>query len=571
MFDIKRLLQYEFFPTELPPCFTSSDLATHAKEAVNLTNNVRQDYSIPLTYSGYKSQSARRKFAVPNPYHYCKAADFLVKNESDFQKIFEKSSYSLTAPTKHAPQQSQPYARRSSTVADTRRVIELLYQNNRYEIRLDINSFFDSIYTHSLPWAIHGRAQAKRERNNKNLLGNRLDVLVRAMNYNQTNGILVGNAISRIVSEVLLCTVDSSIKARFPNLACCHFVDDYYIYTTDSSNIQEIISFLRAEFAKYELSFNENKLQINESPFLYEKPWVEQIKQYIHLQPDVFLSKLVMEYNVHKDIGIIKYGLRIISQCRYTKEDWPQMQSRLLNIWVCFPSLSDRILAILWQNMSLLKKSPLKKAIYSVMDESLRLNREQELVWAVWFAKVFDIQMSTEKIARVLKSSNDLAIIVTLDIIFTNGLKDSRVILEQRKRIREELDAANVDDSGKSNILMWTSRWLLAYEANRQKWLNFPDNPLEYARKNSFFKGLLEKDIKFYDPNFVYPKPTERTKNYEYATRSELYAAIQKLKELIAKRIGQTDQQKRLTLTEEENMLYEQFINDLEANEQIYR
>ena len=570
MFDIERLLQYEVFPAELPPCFTTADLAAHASEAIGLSSLIGRDYSIPLTYNGYKSQSSRRKFAVPNPYHYCKTVDFLARNESEFQTIFEKSAYSLTAPNRRKPKPSQPYARRSSSIADTRREIEMLYQNNRYEIRLDISSFFDSIYTHSLPWAIHGMAKAKQKRTDKSLLGNQLDKLVRAMNYDQTNGILVGNAVSRIVSEILLCTVDNAIQKHFPGIACCHFVDDYYIYTKDSGQIQEIISFVRTEFAKYELGLNENKLQINESPFLYGKPWIDEIKQYIHLQPDIFLSKLIMEYNVHKDVSIIKYGLRIISECHYTEKNWPQMQSRLLNIWVQFPSLSDRILSILWQNKSLLKKNSLKSAICSIIDESVRLNREQELVWAIWFIKVFDVQVSQKIIVQVLKCSNDLAVMIMLDIVFSRDKKNSNGILEQRKRIRAEIDAADVDDSGKNNTVMWTSHWLLAYEANRQKWLNFPDNPMEYARKNSLFKGLLEKGIKFYDPDFSYPEPAKRTKNYEYATRSELYSAIRKLKKIIAMRIGQSNQEKKITLTKEETMLYEQFINDLEIKEKIY-
>lgn len=570
MFDIKHLLQYEFFPAELPPCFTTADLANHANEVIAKTRSVRRGYSIPLTYSGFKSQSARRKFAVPNPYHYCKVVDFIVQNKNELQRIFEKSKYSLTAPRKAKPKSAQPYARRSSNIADTRREIEILYQDNRYEIRLDINSFFDRIYTHSLSWAIHGKDSAKKSRNDTTLFGNQLDKLVRAMNYDQTNGILVGNAVSRIVSEVILCTVDDAIKKRFRDIDCCRFVDDYYIYVKESSQIQEIISFIRIEFAKYELSLNENKLQINESPFLYGKPWVDEIKQYIHLQPDVFLSKLIMEYNVHKDISIIKYGLRIISQCRYTKKNWTAMQSRLLNIWISFPSLSDRVLSILWQNKSLIRKDHLKNAIYSVIDEALRLNLEQELIWAVWFVKVFDLQISEKYIVRVLKSNTDLAVIIMLDIISINGKENSKGILKQRQRIREELKEENTDSNGTDNILMWTPRWLLAYESNRKKWLNLPNDPLEYARKNEFFKLLLDKRIKFYDENFSYEAPDKYTKNYEYATRTELYTAIRKLKKLIDARVNSTDQQEPFTLTEEEAMLFEQFINDLEENEKIY-
>lgn len=214
MFNTENLLRNEVFPAELPPCFSTDDLAANATLAIATSNSFGQGYSIPLTYSGYKSESSRRKFALPNPYHYCKAVDFIVKNESQIKAILEKSKYSLTAPIERQPRQKQPYAKRSNTVLDTKREIECLFQENRYEIRLDINAFFDNIYTHCIPWVVHGIAVAKKHRNNMTLLGNQLDKLMRALNYDQTNGILVGNAVSRIISEIILCSVDEHITMK---------------------------------------------------------------------------------------------------------------------------------------------------------------------------------------------------------------------------------------------------------------------------------------------------------------------------------------------------------------------
>ena len=121
MFDLKRLLQYEFFPAELPPCFSSDDLAANAQHAIQVASKLHRDYSIPLIYSGYKSETARRKFAVPNPYHYCKAVDCIVQQEPVLKPIFEKSPYSLTAPVDRVPKDRQPYAKRSSSIAETKR------------------------------------------------------------------------------------------------------------------------------------------------------------------------------------------------------------------------------------------------------------------------------------------------------------------------------------------------------------------------------------------------------------------------------------------------------------------
>ena len=67
MFTRENLLRTEVFPAELPPCFGTSTLARCINEVMGVANASNQTYSIPLKYSGYKSESSRRKFAIPNP------------------------------------------------------------------------------------------------------------------------------------------------------------------------------------------------------------------------------------------------------------------------------------------------------------------------------------------------------------------------------------------------------------------------------------------------------------------------------------------------------------------------
>ena len=438
---------------------------------------------------------------------------------------------------------------------------------------MDINSFFDNIYTHSIPWAIHGVALAKSHRKDSSLLGNKLDTSMRSLNYEQTNGILVGNAASRIISEIILCTIDKQIKNKFPNIQCCRFVDDYYIYTTDNSQIQQIIAFIRKNLAQYELNFNENKIQINESPFLYGKPWVEKIKQYIHLASDVFLSKLVAEYRQYKDISIFKYGLKILYHCKFDNKDWPAMQSRLINLWVRFPSLSDLIIKILLKNKSNLKTTALKKSIYNVIDESILLNREQELIWAIWFIKVFDITISQEYIFKVFETSNELAIIILLSIIDKSGRKKEAKIRSRIEKLHNDLDTADTDDKGNSNTLMWSSHWLLAYEATKNKWLNLPNRPFEYAKKNTFFKTLIDNDVKFFDEEYTYSLNTPDT-NFEFATKSELYISIEKIKRIIISntqklKYNQQDQNVNSDI-ESTNKICDKIIDAIENGDDFY-
>ena len=172
---------------------------------------------------------------------------------------------------------------------------------------------------------------------------------------------------------------------------------------------------------------------------------------------------------------------------------------------------------------------------------------------------------------RILQSSNDLAVIMMLDIICSSDAKKNAKILQQRRSLRDELIAEDTDDRGESNTLMWTSHWLLAYEATRMKWLNLPgEKPFDYAKKNAFFQELLQKGVKFYDPQFTYAEPSPYTRNYEYATRTELYASLAKLKKLIAKRLKREGAASQTELTEEENALYEEFVNVFEESEFVY-
>lgn len=570
MFDPCKLLSYEYFPVELPPCFQSISLANKYPKFIKTASCITVS-SIPLTYSGYKSETSRRKFAIPNPCQYSRVVALIVENEAELQKVFSSSVYSLTAPVDRKPLARQPYAKRSNSIADTKQEIERLYQNHRFEIRLDINSFFDSIYTHSIAWALHGIETAKKRRNDKSLIGNRLDNCIQALNYGQTNGLLIGNAVSRIISEVILCTVDKELRKAFPHISCCRFVDDYYIYTDDSTEIQKIISTVRVCLSKYQLNFNENKLQINESPFLYGKPYFDYIKQYIHLPPDAFLTHLILNYREHKDIAIIKYGLRILSQHRYALKEWQSMQSRLLNLWVRFPSMADRILEILLHNHKHLKMDSLKKAIYSVIDESLLLNREQELVWAVWFLKVFNIRPAIPYIVKVLRCTTDLAIIIMLDIVHVHQRSECPDVRKSCNFLRQRI-FDSVSEDTKDASPLWTSHWLLVYEAERNNWLQLSECSSSYTHANPFFKKIHSLQVAFYDSHFAYNISEVYSNELKFVTQRDLSRIIKKLQKMLSAHAKSSNLSGNSVdkLTDEESRLFEEYVHTFEETELIY-
>ncbi|MBO1301402.1 RNA-directed DNA polymerase, partial [Enterococcus sp. DIV1271a] len=326
MLDIEKLIKYEYIPSELPPSFNSDLLSEHIETIIEKVNYEKVKPSKPLIFNGFKTISSRRRFAVPNPYQYINAAKILVENQTELFEIFDKTSNSLTAPSNQSTSYGKAYDRKVTNFSEVKKEVKKLYKDNLFGLKLDIQFFFDSIYTHSISWAIHSKKLSKSNTRNLDLLGNKIDASIQLLNDLQTNGILVGNAVSRIVSEILLCSVDYEIKKRDIKIDYLRYVDDYFIFTKDRAQIESIISIFREELDKYELVLNENKIEIIESPFVYGKSWVEEIKIYSSVNIEKLLEKSIIEYHKYKDISIIKYVLKIIRTNTFTKDEWDSIE-----------------------------------------------------------------------------------------------------------------------------------------------------------------------------------------------------------------------------------------------------
>ncbi|WP_036077969.1 RNA-directed DNA polymerase [Listeria cornellensis] len=368
----------------------------------------------------------------------------------------------------------------------------------------------------------------------KALLGNKLDNSVQLLNSLQTNGILTGNAISRIVSEIILCAVDKEIIARIPDIKYLRFVDDYFIFVQDRSQVDGIISCFQQELARYELIINENKVNVLESPFVFGNAWVEQMKVFVSLNPMILLEKTVIEYHEYKDIAILKYGLKIIRTMKFTKKEWRNIEPIIINILVKFPNLASIITLIIKNNENHIDRILLKNSIYTIIDIHLKLNNDEEIIWAVWLAKTFNISLSLGYIKKLLVSENWLAIIIILDMVSKRkkekGVRD--LIVKFRNRIKEEYFS-----DGDSEKNMYSEIWLIAYESDKNKWLNTGGNELDQfveARKNGFFKQLKNKSVDFYKSDYEYDLiQSANYKNNIYVTYRELIEILGNFKESI--------------------------------------
>lgn len=531
MLNFENLIRNEYFPAELPPCFNTDTFADNFKKIELYVKNRNLQSSEPVTFSGYKNINSRRLFSIPNPFHYAQSAIVISENSDQLFKIFQKSKASLTCPIKKKPGRDEAFIKRSNSIADSKEKVKAMYKSNTFEIRLDIQSFFDSIYTHSIPWSIHTKKFSKINKKDMNLLGNKLDFCMQNMNSSQTNGVLVGNAVSRIISEIILCTIDQEIKKKIPQIDYVRYVDDYYIFTSDSANIKNIISIIRLELAKYELILNENKIQVFEGPFVFGKKWIEQMRIYSALEPSILLEKSIIEYQKYKDISILRYSLNVIRNIEFSNKEWKRIEPIIINIWVSFPSLSNVIILILKNNEKFINIQLIKSATYAIIDSQLNIGGDEEIIWAVWIFKTLNLKMSLACMKRLLSTENWLAIIILLDII--SSRKKEPQISKLIDGLRDKIINDYFYDAG-SPLNMYKSIWLLAYEADINKWLNTGNNKVfNLASKEEFFKLLKENYVEFYNKNYKYNSIPASTGSNLYVTKLELFEILKETKDFL--------------------------------------
>ncbi|NER16584.1 antiviral reverse transcriptase Drt3b [Spongiivirga citrea] len=141
-------------------------------------------------------------------------------------------------------------------------------------LKFDISRCFDSIYTHSLSWALTNKNIVKENLGtNKNTFGGVFDKLMQLMNYNETNGIVIGPEFSRIFAELILQQVDESVEKELKykykvEYDIYRYVDDYFVFFSKDKVKDEILTLYKLKLKEYNLFFNDSKTEEYSKPII---------------------------------------------------------------------------------------------------------------------------------------------------------------------------------------------------------------------------------------------------------------------------------------------------------------
>lgn len=128
----------------------------------------------------------------------------------------------------------------------------------------DISDCYGSIYTHSIPWALHSKNIAKQKIGN--LTGDKIDSQIQAMSYGQTNGIPQGSVLMDFIAEIVLKYADLLLTERLNELEIdskeykiLRYRDDYRIFVNNLSIAEDIIKNLTEVLIELGLKLNSSK------------------------------------------------------------------------------------------------------------------------------------------------------------------------------------------------------------------------------------------------------------------------------------------------------------------------
>jgi hypothetical protein len=438
------LTRHNYFPNqkdgarELPPCFSTLSftpeiaelLATLPKNNDKARGNLGYDQ---VSYSVTRHNNVPRSLALIHPKAYSLLVKSIHDNWENLNYITENEC-SIIKPQQHIDGRMlvMNYEDVSTKVQSN---LKSSF-GKRFRVDSDIASCFHSIYSHSIPWAILGFDEAKKQLRSKgtNHWSDDIDLFLRRSKRGETQGIAIGPGTSSVIAEIVLGAVDKrlcEIGFKFKR-----YIDDYICFCETYEHAQRFIQILAKELSIYKLNINLLKTKIVELPEPSSDYWVTELtssfpvgfidseknqRKLTIIEITHFLDTAVKLNKKTPDGSVIKYAVSSI--LRYVE---PYLASAVL----------DYVINLAWHYPiliplldSLLASDGVDAGLYeeqlnTIVAENARNLRSDGMAWPLYFIKKHNLSVTTEAFAETLKSKDCVAILC----LYAIGAVDSLIV-----------------------------------------------------------------------------------------------------------------------------------------------
>lgn len=467
----KNIVKCGFFPENLPTrVFSSESISDYIEADVIRYSQIQENLkskkmeSTPChLISSYKSDMERRIIAIPHIETYLLLSEEIEKNRIDIEQRLKDNinSYSNII----TPNSIEGYSVPSRFFANylDRTIFSTGY---KYLLKIDLSKCYENIYTHSLSWAMYGKEQSKLEikkkpnlRDARYLEYDELDKKVRSINNNETKGIPTGPLSSRIVSEIILTSIDEILRNEGYHFK--RYVDDYNFYFRNEVEAYEFLPQFQNILYEYKLHINTEKTKLEKYPYQLNQNFAKELRTH-NFPKEGYLKYVERLIELHNEgnKGALKYGLKVLNKKKIPSKENEVIFSHLINIMISFPNLSEQIHAIFINN-NFTYDIKTEETVNNILSHCIKNQYELETIWLLTAMCSLNMKVDFQNLINIMNLAEPCATIIVLDYIFKNALGSEGTIKDAIERLKVLLANENI----------YGERWLLLYEINRKNWI----------------------------------------------------------------------------------------------------
>lgn len=485
-----RLLDRGFYPVELPPPFKTRNYS-QVRNSLTPPNNY---YGSTTFFDGATFRGALRTFGVINPASYLLLSRFIADNWSRIVAIYRLSGCSGSRP-KFPALAATGRAIETASLATKRQSQRHLASSYPVILGLDINRFYGSIYTHSIPWSVLGKQEAKLRHHARTLNGHwsdTLDRLVRNCNQQQTVGLAIGPDTSRIVSELILSRIDvelTAIRSGLSSPQIYHNIDDYQIGCLGVGEAEDAQSRFVRTVSRYELRLNDFKTSVEHgisfAPSNFQRHFDVLSRQRGSNFVEHFFEILYTQIPIHPNTNVVGYALKRFARKLARNSERDLVREYLQRLIFAAPHQARWVLPLLlgiYRTEGV--NGEIRRLVSWGVETCARRNDVGSLLWYLYAAIFLRIRLSATLCSQCFGMSNEL-----VDLMLFHG----------RNETLFNFNLAEMRHRYQSNDLA-SAAWIPIYEVGRRGW----DTSASFTKigaaddQGGMYEHLRLQNVEFY-------------------------------------------------------------------------
>jgi hypothetical protein len=494
MVALSDLLEFGYFPRELPPIFSTASFAAELTNTSWIPSGIPRP-SKAMSFSLGRRGTLRRVLSIPNPEGFANLAHAVASNWTALQAHFARDKVSITSPTPGRSVGRAVDPRFKLEAVPVRRAITRA--GARYLVHGDVARFYPSIYTHTIPWAAHGKSIAKRRRRDRTLYGNLLDEAVRKCQDDQTVGIPIGPDTSLVLAELILSKVDAGLRGVASAQNSFRYIDDYEISCRTFREAEEALAALDAAVRAYELDLNADKSRIIELPTALYDPWKDSLAKFSFsaVTPAEDREEILRYFTLafelrlqNPDAYVLNYAIGRLPVPAGRASNWRLIESLLLQCLKLEPGVTRYVVVALLRADDVgrrLNRDRISETLSAHIEEHTPLGHNAEVAWALWGAVELGLALTKDAVSAISRTEDAIVALLALSArkLAPQVVQGLRTSVWRPRMCADDLQGPH---------------WLLAYEANVQGWLPSV-NTTDHVSTDPFFGPLKGSGVSFLD------------------------------------------------------------------------